>query len=73
VQIANALPYDLEETALPEYKNLDARWHRWTVVKAACARLSTVLFDRIHHMQEPQTQGWNTPTLIATYLLPERA
>jgi hypothetical protein len=28
VQLANALPYDLEETELSEYKNLDTRWHK---------------------------------------------
>jgi len=47
VQLANALPYDLEETELSEYKNLDPRWHDWQTVKAACSRLSTVIFDRV--------------------------
>ena len=32
VQLANPLPYDLEETALAEYKNLDRRWHDWPTV-----------------------------------------
>jgi predicted nucleotidyltransferase component of viral defense system len=45
VQLANALPYDLEEIELSEYKNLDPRWHDWQAVKAACAHLSTVVFD----------------------------
>ncbi len=52
VQLANALPYDLEETELGEYKNLDPRWHDWRVVRAACARLATVIFDRVCDMQE---------------------
>jgi hypothetical protein len=47
VQLANALPYDLEETELGEYKNLDPRWHDWQAVKAACSHLSTVIFDRV--------------------------
>lgn len=47
VQLANALPYDLEETQLSEYKNLDPRWHDWQAVKAVCARLSTLIFDRV--------------------------
>jgi hypothetical protein len=47
VQLANALPYDLEETELSEYKNLDPRWHDWQAVKAACSCLSTVIFDRV--------------------------
>lgn len=47
VQLANALPYDLEETELSEYKNLNSRWHDWQVVKAACSHLSTRIFDRV--------------------------
>ena len=47
VQLANALPYDLEETELSEYKNLDPRWHDWPAVKAACSHLATVIFDRV--------------------------
>lgn len=47
VQLANALPYDLEETGLSEYKHLDPRWHDWQAVKAACSHLSTVIFDRV--------------------------
>lgn len=47
VQLANAMPYDLEETELSEYKSLDPRWHDWRVVKAACAHIATVIFDRV--------------------------
>jgi len=47
VQLANAMPYDLEETELSEYKNLDSRWHDWRTVKATCAHLATVIFDRV--------------------------
>ncbi len=47
VQLANAQPYDLEETELSEYKNLDPRWHDWQTVKAVCSHLSTVIFDRV--------------------------
>lgn len=47
VQLANAVPYDLEETELSEYKSLDARWHDWRVVKAACAHIANVIFDRV--------------------------
>lgn len=47
VQLANAVPYDLEETELSEYKSLDPRWHDWGAVKAACAHLATVIFDRV--------------------------
>ncbi|MCL2829134.1 MAG: hypothetical protein FWD77_00155 [Betaproteobacteria bacterium] len=51
VQLANALPYDLEETELSEYKNLDPRWHDWQAVKGACAHLATVIFDRVCDME----------------------
>jgi len=47
VQLANPMPYDLEETELAEYKNLDPRWHDWNKVKAACAHVATVVFDRV--------------------------
>ncbi|GHU07227.1 hypothetical protein FACS189497_14860 [Betaproteobacteria bacterium] len=50
VQLANALPYDLEETELDEYKNLNLRWHDWQAVKTACSHLSTVIFDRVCEM-----------------------
>jgi hypothetical protein len=47
VQLANALPYDLEETELSEYKSLDPRWHDWNAVKATCSHVATVIFDRV--------------------------
>jgi Nucleotidyl transferase AbiEii toxin, Type IV TA system len=47
VQLANAVPYDLEETELSEYKSLDPRWHDWGAVKAACSHVATVIFDRV--------------------------
>jgi hypothetical protein len=37
IQLANPLPYDLEELNLAEYKNLEARWRDWQTVKAVCA------------------------------------
>lgn len=47
IQLASAMPYDLEETELSEYKNLSARWHEWSTVKTACARIAMVVFDRV--------------------------
>ena len=44
-QLANPLPYDLEETELREYKNLASRWHEWNAVKAVCAHIAAVAFD----------------------------
>lgn len=45
IQLANPLPYDLDEVDLSEYKNLDLRWHNWQTVKVVCADCATRLFD----------------------------
>ncbi|RPJ51986.1 MAG: hypothetical protein EHJ95_04620 [Methanobacteriota archaeon] len=47
IQLANPLPYDLEDLSLSEYKNLDERWHDWRSVEAVCLRCATLIFDRI--------------------------
>lgn len=57
VQLANALPYDLEETELSEYKSLNPRWHNWPTVKGACAHLATVIFDRVCEMAEQEKKA----------------
>lgn len=51
VQLASAVPYDLEEIELSEYKNLDPRWHDWNTVKAVCAHVAIVIFDRVCNME----------------------
>lgn len=58
VQLANALPYDLEETELSEYKNLDPRWHDWQSVKAACSHLATVIFDQVCDMDADRSDDY---------------
>ncbi|MBK8754224.1 MAG: nucleotidyl transferase AbiEii/AbiGii toxin family protein [Candidatus Competibacteraceae bacterium] len=47
IQLANPLPYDLEEMNLSEYKNLATRWHDWSQVKSACIECAVLIFDRI--------------------------
>ncbi len=47
IQLAQPLPYDLEERNLDEYKNLDPHWRNWQNVKAACVNYATLIFDRI--------------------------
>jgi len=47
IQLAQPLPYDLEERNLAEYKNLDPHWCNWQNVKAACVNYATLIFDRI--------------------------
>ncbi len=44
-QLANAVPYDLEDTDLAEYKNLAPRWQDWQAVKDVCAKAATAAFD----------------------------
>jgi hypothetical protein len=46
IQLANPLPYDLEEVRLREYKSLAPRWHDWKAVAKACTRCATAIFDR---------------------------
>jgi len=45
IQLANPLPYDLDDVELSEYKNLDPRWHNWQTVKTACSSFATLIFD----------------------------
>ena len=47
IQLAQPLPYDLEELNLDEYKNLDPRWQDWQNVRAACINCANLIFDRI--------------------------
>ena len=50
IQLANPVPYDLEETKLSEYKNLDHRWHDWNAAKKTCSHIATMVFDRVCDM-----------------------
>lgn len=52
IQLAEPLPYDLEELNLAEYKNLDPRWRDWDAVKAACADYAILIFDRIVGLED---------------------
>lgn len=47
IQLANPVPYDLDDTTLAEYKSLAPRWHDWNAVKAVAAACATAIFDRI--------------------------
>ena len=57
VQLANPVPYDLEETELSEYKNLASRWHDWGAVKAAFAHVASVIFYRVCDLKAEQELG----------------
>jgi len=53
VQLGKPMPFDLEKMDLAEYKNLDARWHQWTTVEAACMALAKCFFDRLGQEADP--------------------
>jgi hypothetical protein len=56
IQLANPLPYDLEEMRLSEYKNLALKWQDWKTVKAACSRCATTVFDRVAALEQQRAQ-----------------
>lgn len=46
-QLANPLPYDLDELDLSEYRDLATRWQDWEQVRAACGKMAVAVFDHI--------------------------
>ena len=46
-QLANPLPYDLDETDLSQYKNLDRQYQDWSHVRDICAHIAVAV---IHPM-----------------------
>jgi hypothetical protein len=57
VQLANPLPYDLQETNLAEYKHLNPRWQDWNHVKEVSARSATAIFDRVAQWKLEREHG----------------
>jgi hypothetical protein len=53
IQLAQPLPYDLEETELSEYKNLAPEWHDWHAVQHVCMHVSAQLFDQLSSAPAP--------------------
>jgi hypothetical protein len=47
VQLANPMPYDLENTDLKEYRRLHPKWHDWNRVQEICATIAVDLFTRL--------------------------
>ena len=44
VQLANPMPYDLDETNLAEYKKLKPEYQDWAVVAAKCREIANTLW-----------------------------
>ena len=47
VQLANPMPYDLENTDLREYRKLNPKWHDWGYVKEICATIAADVFKHL--------------------------
>ncbi|HWE84436.1 MAG TPA: nucleotidyl transferase AbiEii/AbiGii toxin family protein [Terracidiphilus sp.] len=47
IQLAEPLPYDVDEVNLAQYKNAAARWQSWESVSEFCRRCANLIFDRI--------------------------
>ena len=47
VQLANPMPYDLENADLSEYRRLHPKWHDWNRVKEICANIAVDLFKNL--------------------------
>lgn len=52
IQLAQPLPFDLDEVNLAEYKSLDPRWHEWQWVCAVAIHCAALIFDRITGLEE---------------------
>ena len=46
-QLANPLPYDLDELDLTEYRELAPQWQDWDYVQVACGRVAIAIFDHV--------------------------
>jgi hypothetical protein len=57
VQLAHPLPYDLEQTHLAEYKQLNPKWHDWSKVQETCARSATAVFDQVEQWKLDRERG----------------
>jgi len=47
VQLANPLPYDLDDTGLTQYKQLKEEYHDWSVVKSRCIALADLILKGV--------------------------
>lgn len=46
-QLAQPLPFDLDEVDLTRYRRLDARWQRWSSVATVLAELAAAVLDAL--------------------------
>jgi hypothetical protein len=60
IQLAEPMPYDLEETNLKEYKNLVEPWTSWPTVKEMCAKAAIAITKHLaatarNRLKKPKT------------------
>ena len=46
IQLARPLPFDLDDIALAEYKQLAVRWQDWETVVAQCQTVAVTMFEQ---------------------------
>ncbi len=55
VQLTKPMPYDLKETDLTKYKNLDKKWQDWRSIEEYCKKITINIFTNYNPKLE-QTQ-----------------
>lgn len=50
-QLANAMPFDLKETNLAQYKGLNEKWHHWETVASVLKDVSLTIFESVSENQ----------------------
>ncbi|RZD17425.1 MAG: hypothetical protein EVJ46_04165 [Candidatus Acididesulfobacter guangdongensis] len=58
VQLTKPMPYDLKETDLTKYKNLDKKWQDWQNIEEYCKKITINIFTNYNPKLE-QTQTPN--------------
>jgi hypothetical protein len=57
VQLGQPLPFDLDQTNLSEYKNLEPKWHDWQSVRSVCHERSKCFFDCLAVETDQSAEG----------------
>jgi hypothetical protein len=58
LQLADPLPFDLQENKMAEYKNLAEKWKNWESVKAQCILSAGVIFTSIAPEEDDDAPGY---------------
>ncbi|GHV39389.1 hypothetical protein FACS1894187_19300 [Synergistales bacterium] len=70
VQLAHPLPYDLEDTDLSTYKNLQPKWHDWKTIEDICIHTSQILATELEAgIEQPPLTGHPPRHFPAPYVL----